>query len=663
MHLFGKSDSISSKNSAGEKFPFDQEQFGATLGGPLRRNRTFYFLAYDEQRFRQTKQTNPARIEPRIVDFFAALGSPNENGPIERTNDARVFLGKIDQQITPSNLLTVRYNYTWSRQENGTFDVDSWGRSANGLERDFSNAVSGSLLSTLSGNTLNEFRFQYAREDRPRPYDGPDITGQTRPFPDTAFDFGSSYRFGEPFFLPVEYYDTRLQLTNNFSIIKGRHTIKVGGEFNRVTSVQTFIGFANGRYIFGSTDGFLNYVRQGPRYVECSNGTSNATGSCPAGTTITGPLLLFLQQAGVGSLSVEEAGTQDIPQLEPSLFIQDKWQPNSRLTVQYGLRWEAQIQPDPITPPAEVFYAGFIGRPGFPSDGTIPSDKKMFQPRLGLSWDPQGNGKQVVRFSSGLFYARIPGLSLASSRSTNGSRGQSLYRDSTFNGFGVTPPAWPNLIPQSAISSPDHPDVFVFDKDFRNPRTWSNTVAYERQVAPDLSAFVSFTHSDTDHITRFINRNDAVFGSPWRTGLGAGGTQRHRRVDDGREHGEVAVRRAHARDEQEVLAGVSVPGELHAVARSLGRRQRARPVHVPVRPGRQPGARVQLLRSRSASPVQRLAAHRPSRASSSTIACRRGPRSRSRSATRRRIAFSRTARSSSGTRCARTTSSSAGTCG
>jgi hypothetical protein len=130
----------------------------------------------------------------------------------------------------------------------------------------------------------------------------------------------------------------------------------------------------------------------------------------------------------------------------------------------------------------------------------------------------------VVRFSSGVFYARIPGLSLASSRSTNGSRGQSLYRDSTFNGFGVTPPAWPNLIPQSAITSPDHPDVFVFDKDFRNPRTWSNTVAYERQIALDLSAFASFTHSDTDHITRFINRNDAVFGSPWSRGLGATGT-------------------------------------------------------------------------------------------------------------------------------------------
>lgn len=522
-HTFAKADELSSKNSAGQKFPYSQAQFGATMGGPIRRDKVFYFLAYDEQQFTQTKQTNLARIEPRVVAFFAALGSPDENGPIERTNDARAALAKFDTRITSANLLTARYSYTWSRQENGTFDVDSWGRSANGLERDFSNAVSGSLLSTISSATLNEFRFQFAREDRPRPYTGPNVAGQTRPFPDTAFDFGSRYRFGEPFFLPIEYYDTRIQFNDNISLIRGRHTFKAGAEFNRVSSVQTFIGFANGRYVFGSTDGFLNYVRFGPKYVECSNKTTSTTGTCPAGTTIEGPLLLFLQQAGVGGLSVEDAGTQSIPQIEPAVFVQDKWQPSASLTVQYGVRWEAQIEPDPITPPGQVFFAAFIGRPGFPSDGTIPSDKKMWQPRVGVSWDPQGNGKQVVRFSSGLFYSRIPGLNLASTRSTNGSRGQTLYRDSTFNGFGVTPPTWPNLIPQSEISSPDHPDVFVFDKNFQNPRTFSTTVTYERSLIANLAMTVSFTHSDTRHITRFINRNDPVFGSPWRTGLGADG--------------------------------------------------------------------------------------------------------------------------------------------
>ena len=520
-HFFFKADGLSTKNADGEKFPFDQQQFGATFGGPLKKDRIFYFLAYDEQQFDQTKQLNPNRIEQRVVDYLASVGSPAENGPIDRTNDARVFLGKVDYQLNSSNLFSVRYNYTWSEQQNGTFDVDSWGRSANAVERGFSNAVSGSLATTLSGTMLNEFRFQFAREDRPRPYSGPNVAGQSRPFPDTAFDFGSGYRFGEPFFIPVAYNDTRIQIVNNLSWIKGRHTLKAGFEINRVNSSQTFIGFANGRYVFGSTDGFLNYARLGPTYVECSDGSTTVTGSCPAGASISGPLLLFLQQAGVGGLSVEEAGTQDIPQLEPALFIQDKWQPNAHLTVSYGVRWEAQIQPDMITPRDQLFYREFLDNPSFPSDGTIQSDKRMWQPRLGVSWDPGGDGKQVVRASAGMFYARIPGLNLASTRSTDGTRGQTLFRASFFNGFGVTPPTWPNLIPQSQIASPDHPDVFVFDKNFQNPRTYSGTISYERELISNLSAFATFTHSKTVHITRFINRNDAVFGSPWSTGLGA----------------------------------------------------------------------------------------------------------------------------------------------
>ena len=230
--------------------------------------------------------------------------------------------------------------------------------------------MTGSLVSTLSPSLLNEFRFQWAREDRPRPYDGPLIAGQSRPLPDTAFDFGSQYRFGEPFFIPVDYFDERIQFNENVSVIKGRHSMKFGAEFNRVHSNQTFRGFQNGRYIFGSTDGFLNYTRN-PRYVECSDGSTSEAGACPSGASITGPLLLFLQQFGVGGLTSEEAGTQDIPQTELAFFAQDKWQPNAKLTIQYGLRWEMQKEADPITPPDQVFYSGFIGKTVTNSYGTF----------------------------------------------------------------------------------------------------------------------------------------------------------------------------------------------------------------------------------------------------------------------------------------------------
>ncbi len=536
-HVFFKNDSLSSApkkadGTKGDKFDSNQLQSGFTLGGPLQKDKAFYFLALDYQNASSTKQTDPTRIEQRLVDFFANLGSPNENGPIERTNDARVFLGKIDYQASSSTLLTVRYNYTWSEQKNGTFDVDSWGVSANATEKDYSHAVTGSAISNLSATTLNEFRFQWAKEWRPRPYDGPSITGQSRPLPDTAFDFGRSYRFGEPFFIPVDYFDKRIQLNDNLSMIRGRHQMKFGAEFNRVNSNQTFRGFQNGRFIFGSTDGFLNYAAN-PRYVECSDGSSSQVGTCPAGTGITGPLLLFLQQVGVGGLTPDEAGTQDIPQTEFALFAQDKWQPNNKLTIQYGLRWEMQKQADMITPVSEVFYAPLIGKSvtnafgtfEFPSNGEIPSDYKMFQPRVGITWDPKGDGRTVVRLNGGLFYGRIPGLSLASSRSTNGSRGQNIFRASFFNGFGVTPPAYTSLVPAPAANEvPDHPGVFVFDKDFSNPRTWSGSIGVERELVPNLAALVQFNYSKGQHITRFQEGNDAVFGSPWTTGIGPGGT-------------------------------------------------------------------------------------------------------------------------------------------
>jgi hypothetical protein len=531
-HVVLKNDSLSSRpknpdGSQASKFKSQQTQTGFTLGGPVVRDRVFYFGALDVQMAHATKQTNALRIEQRVVDAFAALGSPDENGPIRRTNDARVLLAKIDWDASAKNIATLRYNYTWSEQKNGTFDVDSWGRSANSIERDSSHAGTGSLISTLTNELLNEFRFQYAKENRPRPYNGPNVTGQSRPLPDTAFDFVRGYRFGEPFFIPVKYYDTRIQLNNNVSVLRGSHSYKGGVEYNRVNSVQTFLGFANGRYIFGSTDGFLNYVKN-PKYVECSNGTSSQTGVCPAGSSISGPVLLYLQQAGVGNLSVEQAGTQSIPQTEPAVFAQDSWQATPNLNVQYGLRWEAEIEPDPITPPNQVFYAPFIGKTSkgqeFPSNGKIPSDYKMWQPRLGIAWNPNGDGKSVLRANAGIYYGRIPGLTLASSRSTNGSRGQTLFRNSALTGILGPVPAYPNLIPQSQVGSPFDPDVFVFDRHFKNPRTKAASISWEQEVIKDYAVLAKYNYAKGDHITRFINRNDPLLGSPWATGLGSDGS-------------------------------------------------------------------------------------------------------------------------------------------
>jgi hypothetical protein len=524
-HYYGKDGLLSGQPHRGDTAfavpDFSQHQFGFTLGGPIKRDRAFFFLAYDQQLYDEVKQTNADRIDPRLrawMDTAYGGALAGDYGPIARTNDARALLAKFDVRLSDRHNLSLKYNHAWSEQANGTFDVDSWARSANGLEQDHSNAVNGSVVSYLSSNTSNEFRFQYSREDRPRPYEGPRTAAlgpnrvdasPLRPFPDVAMDFDGGYRFGMPFFLPIDYYDTRVQLLDNVSIARGDHFIKLGFEYNKVHSIQTFVGFANSRYIFGSVQSFLDFA---------------------ADPSQIGGVLLYLQQAGIGR-SVREAGTQDIPQTEYALYIQDAWKPNPKWTFNYGLRWEAQIQADPITPPSQVFYSDFIGQSvtnttgtyTFPSDGTIPSDKQMFQPRFGFAYDPAGDGRRVVRGSAGIYYARIPGLNLASSRSTNGSVGMTYFRASFTGGV----PAFESQLPDNvAPTDVFFPDVFVFDKDFRNPRTINASLGYEWQLGGDLGALISYTHARTDNVTRFINRNDAVFGSPWGSGLDdyAGGT-------------------------------------------------------------------------------------------------------------------------------------------
>jgi hypothetical protein len=539
-HVYYRDDSMSAKaakpKSAGggtaEKFDATRWQEGFTLGGRLLPDRLFYFIGADAQQGDSTKQTDPARIEQRVVDYFDSIGIPDENGPIDRTDDAFVGLVKLDWHATQQHLATLRYAYSYSEQENGTFDVDSWGVSSNATEKDWSYSIGGSVISTLTSELLNEFRGQYSREDRPRPYTGPSVTSTGRPLPDTAFDFVRGYRFGMPFFIPVAYYDTRTQLLDNFSIVKGNHSIKLGGEWSRVVSKQTFLGFANGIWKFSSTDGFLNYAAN-PNYVECSGGATSQTGSCPAGQTVTGPVLFYLQQAGVGGRTVEDAGTQSIAQEELAAFVQDSWQPMPNLTINVGVRWEGIYQPDPRTPPDEVFFAPFIGttRDGqeFPSDGTIPDDTKMWQPRLGISWDPWADGKTVARATWGIFYGRVPALNLASSRSTNGSIGQSIYRDSSLTGILGPVPAYPNLIPPSEIGNPFQPNVYVFDRDFRSPKTTAWSIGVDREIIPGLAGVLKYNYAKGENVTRFLDSNDALLGNDptvraWGSGLGPDGT-------------------------------------------------------------------------------------------------------------------------------------------
>lgn len=191
------------------------------------------------------------------------------------------------------------------------------------------------------------------------------------------------------------------------------------------------------------------------------------------------------------------------------MFIQDKWQVRPNLVLNYGLRWEAQIFPKILVPPTQTVYASVLNDPNFPSDGTLHSPKKEFQPRVGLAWDIGGKGKSVFRASYGIFYGRQNMLSQVGSITDNGVQQFGIACGSSFGCPGGRPlPTWPNIVnvPPSGGTVAGS-SIRVFSRDYANPRIYTTNAQFEQQIANDVTLYFDFTHSQGVHLTRFINLN------------------------------------------------------------------------------------------------------------------------------------------------------------
>ncbi|MCA1593954.1 MAG: TonB-dependent receptor [Acidobacteria bacterium] len=548
---FQRLEALTANTSDGKPLKdFRREQFGGSVGGPIRKDRTFFFIAA-EQIFENltranlsdrtgatpcpvsspTIQANEALINSNtdcqrlaLLSFFRSTRTQEEGNPVKRPVRNSAILGKIDWELSPANKLALSYNFDYSRNENQTFDVATYGNSANGIEGPSKiHAFNTNLFTTVSPTKVNEAHFTYGREERPRSATPSNVPA------DTAMGFATTFRFGSPFFLQPNVDETfkRIQVRDNFSIVAGNHTVKLGGEWLHSRNSQVFRGFFTGRYIFDSVAGFLRYASPaslgpgfGPRTSACSNGTYvDVLAACPAGTTKTGgPLLLFLQDAPTGNSNIPP-GFSDIRNEDIAAFAQDKWQITPNFTLNYGLRWEAQIFPDPVTPPSETAYGRFLNDPRFPSDGTLHNQKKQFQPRVGFAWDLSGKGKSVLRGNYGIYYARQNMLTQVGSITTNGVQQQELFRNTgligLLLGFGLPAssvvPTWPGLLapptlPRGTFS--DFTGVRVFSKDYANPRIYTTNVAFEQELAPDWAMYLDFTHAKGVHLTRFVNVNN-----------------------------------------------------------------------------------------------------------------------------------------------------------
>ncbi len=557
LFYFQRLEALTANTSDGKPLTdFHREQFGGNVGGPIKKNKAFFFVSF-EQIFENLTRANlsepigatPCPVQAptilanealingntdcqrlALLSFIRTTRGQEEGLPIDRSIRNSAILGKVDWDLTPNNRLTISHNFDYSRNENQTFDVATYGNSANGTEGPSKiNAFNANLFSTLSPTKVNEFHFTYGREERPRAAVPSNVPA------DTAMGFATTFRFGNPFFIAPNVDETfwRTQIKDNFSIVAGRHTVKFGGEWVHSLNTQIFRGFFEGRYIFDSVTGFLRYASPaaaggfGPNTVGCSNGTFvTAPATCPGGATSGGPLLLYLQGAGLTGPATDAAGFSEISNEDIAFFAQDRWQIRPNFTLNYGLRWEAQIFPEPVVPPSETAYGIFLGDPRFPSDGTLHSQKKMFQPRFGFAWDITGKGKSVLRASYGIYNARQNMLTQVGSITTNGVQQQTIFLNTPIISSGVPGPVWPNVVtPPSTVTPctsggrtnpfPCGSGVRVFSRDYANPRIYTTNVGFEQELATNLSLYLDFTHAKGVHLTRFLDYARTGFFAPF----------------------------------------------------------------------------------------------------------------------------------------------------
>ncbi len=471
-----------------------RQQFGGDFGGRIVRDRAFFYVNTDNQ-----KRTVPLalRLIADPADCATVVLAPgitpadcdaarqallDVEKDISGTDDLWSFLGKVDFRLTPGNNLSGRYNYHRSLQANGTHGFDAFGvtqyagsETFFGSERDRNHNVVIALTSVITPQHVNEARFNYNWEDRPRiqnPIPGANTANGVSDGTAVIVTGITSSRpaLGAVDFLPIPETDTRTQLTDSFTYVFGKHDLKLGVDYNHSTVEQVFRGNSRGVFTF---DNFANFVNRAVNR--------------------------YRQFFGSGELSTSVD--------EFAFFAQDTWKVRSDLTLSYGLRWEGQFNPSNETPNTT-----------FP-EGTeeIPDDTRMWAPRVGIAYNP--TSKAVIRLWGGFFYSRTPMLLMQPPLNNNGDATGGFTIDvSTGNalltGLFTSPYAGPYDIPFDTSPLPVPASGHVTGSDirrmaleFKNSRTFRTGPLFEYQVTKDTTVSASYTYSFTTHLQRLRNIN------------------------------------------------------------------------------------------------------------------------------------------------------------
>lgn len=447
--------------------PFDQKkkQYGASFGGPILKDRLFFFGSYDQQKQDRTININPGVLDATIFAKYPYLAS---DPAYVQTTDGRVIFGRLDFQATSSQLFMVRGNYAQYEGANGTSASQTQTVGHNGIEGMQAHSYVGSYSGQFGSSLLNDFNAQYTLEQLPRASKNPEL-------PEIQVQAGS-LTYGSFAFLPIpENLNDRITFGDTVTYLWQSHVSKVGAEFDKTSVNQVFKGNWRGVYIFPDKAALL-----------------------------AGNWSQYRQFIGLGGRTVDEAGRSSFNQKELAFFLQDQWFVTPHLTVTAGVRYERLDNPGtPILNPSDVNANG-----SFNLTGKIADQNNKWSPRFGISWSP--DPRTVVRLSLGRFWSRTPGLLFAQIVTSNGVRSSSLTlgpadpgvpgRGAAYDGSKLAP-----LDPSKAKLPP--PGVFTMDPNFKDPKTDRISLGVDREVFKNTVASLEGTYAKATNLERLKDLN------------------------------------------------------------------------------------------------------------------------------------------------------------
>jgi hypothetical protein len=483
------------------------QQFGGSLGGPIVRDKLFYFATYDGSRkvnpiaYTSTTYNSTKNAIPCTSSLVTATQCANANaylfgmvGTFPRDTNQDVGFGRIDYQATERNHINSSFDFMNYRAPNAYTTSPSANNSSvttNGSYIFHERIFVTNWDSTISPTAVNSMRFQWGRDL--------EAAGSNAPAPYVSISNVMTY--GENYALPrtAEPDEHRIQISDTISKIYGRHTFKAGVDFNFIHELMVNLYNGPGSYTYSGTASaaFNNWVDD---VLGINLGDGKTGQHYSSFTQVNDP--------------VTHVGKDDFHDNDYAAFVEDTWKANSKLTLNFGLRYDVTTIPQPPDPNTLTSLTTLY-------TSTIHNPKDQFAPRLGVAW--QLSPKTVLRTGYGLFYAKTTNTTYYATRAENGVIQQ------TFNCNGPTAcPAlkFPNVIwtpPGPAMTAPFQgaltPQAVTFTPpaatqvtrgmapDWVNPRSHEGDVTVERQLPGQLSASVAYVVSRSEHLPIFYDAN------------------------------------------------------------------------------------------------------------------------------------------------------------